>query len=63
MNHKRSRAALVVTTLVLLLVLALGSIAPGVAAQVVEPQTGMVEVCDGLHGLWADPMAGGSSNG
>jgi hypothetical protein len=63
MENKRSKLALVLMTVVLLLVLAVGSVVPGVAGQVVEPQAGAVEVFDGLHGLLAEPMHGGGSNG
>ncbi len=62
MKNRGGKLVLVLATLVLLVVLALGSVAPGVAARVVEPQAGAVEVFDGLHGVWADPMAGGGSN-
>ncbi len=55
MKNKQNRIAVVVMSLVVLLMLALGPVASGVAA---APQGGVV---DGLHGLWADPMAGGGS--
>jgi hypothetical protein len=53
MKNKQNRVAVVVMSVVVLLALALGPVAPGV-----EPQVGAV---DGLHGLWADPMAGSGS--
>jgi len=49
MENKRSRLALVLTALALLLTLAVGQVAPA----------GTVEVEDGLHGLLANPHAGG----
>lgn len=63
MKNKRDKLGLVLMTLVLLLVLAVGPAAPGLAARVAEPQVGTVEVWDGLHGLWANPIGGGSSSG
>jgi len=61
MENKRTQLALVVMPLLLLLVLLLGAVAPGLAIRVSEPQPGVV--WDGLHGLWADPVAGGGSDG
>ena len=63
MENKGSRLALVLTTLVLLLVLALGPVTFGVAARVAEPQVDTIEVLDGLHGLLAYPYDGGGSDG
>jgi len=62
-NDKRGKLSLMLMTLVLLVVLALGPVASGMAARVAEPSVGAVEVWDGLHGLLADPVAGGGSNG
>jgi hypothetical protein len=59
MENKRGKLAVVLMTLVLLMVLVIGPVAPGVAARAAEPWAGTV--VDGLHGLWADPMAGGGS--
>jgi len=53
MSNKRSKLTLTLMTLVLLLALALGPVAGGVAGQVVEPW-------DGLNGLC--PYADGSSS-
>ena len=61
MKNKRTQLALVVMPLLLLLVLLLGAVAPGLAIRVSEPRPGVV--WDGLHGLWADPVAGGGSDG
>lgn len=61
MKNKRSELVLVLMTLVLFLLLAVGSMAPGVAAWVAEAQPGVVEAQDGLDGLLA-PSGGGSSN-
>lgn len=63
MKNAFSKLILMITTLVLLLALALGAVAPGVAAQVDAPQVGTVEVQDGLHGLLAMPFGGGGSDG
>ncbi len=63
MENKCSNWAVVLMMLVLLLVLAVGPVAPGVAARLAESQVGTVEVWDGLHGLLAEPMGGGSSGG
>jgi hypothetical protein len=49
MENKRSKLALMLMTLALLLALAVGPVAP----------SGAVEVGDGLHGLLASPHAGG----
>jgi len=50
-------------TLVLLVVLAVGPVAPGMATRLAEPRAGAAAVSDGLHGLLADPYSGGGSNG
>ena len=63
MENKRASLTLMVMTLVLLLVLAIGPVAPGLAVRVAEPGAGAVEVWDGLHGLLADPYSGGGSDG
>jgi len=55
MDNKGGKMALMLTAAVLLVVLAVGAVAPNGA--------GMVQVEDGLHGLWADPHAGGGSDG
>jgi hypothetical protein len=49
MENKRSKLALMLMTLAVLLALAVGPAAPA----------GAVEVEDGLHGLLANPHAGG----
>jgi len=54
MENKRGKLALVTMTLVLLLTLAAGSAAPGLAARSTEPM-------DDLHGLLARPYDGGGS--
>ena len=60
MQNKRGTLGLMLTTVVLFLVVVLGSLVPPVAAQVVP-------VSDGLHGLLAfvrpEPMCGGGSGG
>jgi hypothetical protein len=53
MENTRKKLAVVVMTVVLLVGLALGSVAPGVA--------GAVQATDGLHGILAEPMHGGGS--
>jgi hypothetical protein len=63
MENKHSKLGLVLMTLTLLLVMALGPMAPGLAARVAEPQVGEVEVWDGLHGLLAPVVGGGSGGG
>jgi len=63
MENKRGKLAVVLMTLVLLLVLVIGPVAPGVAHRIVGPQVGAVEMSDGLHGLLASPHGGGSSGG
>ena len=60
MNGKRSKLVLVLATLVLLLTLALGSVAPGVSAMNIEFRHGTLEIRDGMHGLLC-PSAGGGS--
>ena len=55
MNNKRSKLTLVVTTLMLLLTLAVGSAAPSLAAGNADP------TMDDLHGLLASPFNGGGS--
>jgi hypothetical protein len=55
MNSNRNRLALELTTLILLLTLAIGSAAPTLAAGTADPTT------DGLHGLLASPYDGGGS--
>jgi hypothetical protein len=59
MENKRGKLALMLVTLVLLLGLVVGSVAPGLAVQVAAPWTGAVDAWDGLHGLLANPHAGG----
>jgi len=54
---KNSRIALVLMSVVLLVVLAIGPVVPGVAARMAEPAFGAT---DGLHNLLA-PACGGSS--
>jgi hypothetical protein len=54
MEHKRSKLALVLMTLMLLLALAAGPAVPGLAARIPES-------VDGLHGLLAQPYDGGGS--
>jgi len=54
MQKKRSKLALILTTVMLLLALAAGPAAP---SQVVPVEDTM----DGLHGLLASPFAGGGS--
>lgn len=61
MKNKRTELVLVLMPLVLLLALILGAVAPSLAVRVSEPRPGVV--WDGLHGLWADPVAGGGSDG
>jgi hypothetical protein len=55
MNNNRNKLALGLTTLILLLTLAIGSAAPTLAAGNADPTT------DGLHGLLASPYDGGGS--
>ena len=59
MENKRGKLGLVLMTLTLLLVMALGPMAPGLAARVAEPQVGEIEVWNGLHGLLAPHGGGG----
>ena len=54
MKNKRSKLVLIVVTVVMLLALAIGPVAPGVAAPVIDHG-------DGLHNLLA-PYSGGGSN-
>jgi hypothetical protein len=61
MKNKRNELILVLMTLVLFLLLAVGSVAPGVAAWVAEVQPGVAQMQNGLDGLLA-PSGGGSSN-
>jgi len=63
MENERGKLALVLMTLVLLVVLAVGPVAPGMATRLAEPRAGAAAVSDGLHGLLADPYSGGGSNG
>jgi hypothetical protein len=56
--QNKSKLGLVLMTLTLLLVMALGPMSTGLAGRVAEPMVGEVEVWDGLHGLLA-PHAGG----
>jgi hypothetical protein len=56
---KNSRIALVLMSVMLLVVLAIGPVAPGVAARLAEPALGAT---DGLHNLLA-PVCGGGSGG
>jgi hypothetical protein len=55
MNNNRNKLALGLTTLMLLLTLAIGSAAPTLAVGNVDP------TMDGLHGLLASPYDGGGS--
>ena len=55
METKRAKLTLVLATAVLLLVLAVGTAAPSVA--------GVMQVPGTLHGLLAEPHAGGGSDG
>ena len=55
MNNNHNKLALGLTTLILLLTLAIGTAAPALAAGNVDPTT------DGLHGLLASPYDGGGS--
>ena len=63
MEMKSSKLVLSLMILALLLVLAVGPIAPGLAVQMAESRASAVEVEDGLHGLLATPYAGGGSGG
>jgi hypothetical protein len=63
MRGKLDKLILIVTTLVLLLVLAVGYVTPGIANRVVEPKPITMEAWDGMHGLLAPVMGGGSSIG
>jgi len=55
MKNKRSKLVLMVVAVVMLLTLALGPVASGVAAPVVDPG-------DGIHNLLAPYSSGGSSS-
>jgi len=55
MNNNRNKLALGLTTLMLLLTLAIGSAAPTLAVGNVDP------TMDRLHGLLASPYDGGGS--
>jgi len=55
MNNNRNKLSLGLTTLMLLLTLAIGSAAPTLAVGNVDP------TMDGLHGLLASPYDGGGS--
>ncbi len=61
MADKRNRLILVVAALLLLLVFALGSVAPTVATLVVEPVGGAVQMWDGPGSPMAGPVVGGGS--
>jgi hypothetical protein len=63
MKRAFGKLTLMMTTLVLLVALTLGAVAPSVAARVVDTQVGVMEVQDGLHGLLANPFGGGGSDG
>ena len=63
MNNTHSKLALALVTLVVLLVLALGSVAPGMATWIPGIQFGTVDTWDGLHNLLAPHAGGGSSAG
>ncbi len=60
MENRRGKLTLALMTLMLLLALALGAIAPSMATRLAEPEAGAIE-WDGLHGLLADPLAGAGS--
>lgn len=55
MENKRSKLVLIVVTVVMLLALAIGPVAPGVAAPVMDHG-------DGLHNLLAPYSSGGSNS-
>ena len=59
MESKRGKLVLVLMSVVLLLVLAVGPVVPGVVVQMSEPWIGS-EVSDGLHNLLAPMCPGGS---
>jgi hypothetical protein len=58
----KRKLVLAVTTLMLLLVLVVGYVAPEIAARIVEPEPITMEIFDGMNGLLA-PATGGGSNG
>ena len=60
MESKRGRVALALMTLVLLLVLAFGPVAPGVAYRMAEPQAGALAA---LPEPSFNPVGGGGSGG
>ena len=59
----KGKLALIVTTWVLLLVLAVGYVTPEIASRIAEPEPVTMEVWDGMHGLLAPVMGGGSDAG
>jgi hypothetical protein len=63
MLNKRNGLAPVLTTLVLLLVLAVGPAVPGLAARVTEPLVGPAEMWPALPGPRLAPVDGGGSSG
>ena len=63
MENKRSKLSLVLMTLVLLLVLAVGPVVPGVVYRIAEPRVGAVEVWAGLYIESDCPGGGGGSGG
>jgi hypothetical protein len=63
MRGKLDKLILMVTTLVLLLVLAVGYLTPEIANRVVEPKPVTMEAWDGMHGLLAPVMGGGCDAG
>jgi hypothetical protein len=60
---KLDKLILMAMTLVLLLVLAVGYVTPEITNRVVEPKPVTMEAWDGMHGLLAPVMGGGSSAG
>ncbi len=54
-KNRRSKLALMLTTLVLLLVLVVGSVAPGVAARVVGPQVAAAGLSEQASLIWISP--------
>jgi hypothetical protein len=62
MKNTYDKLALVLTTLVLLMALALGPVIPSVTCRIVELQVGLVEMLVGPQGLLAGPAGGGGSN-
>ncbi len=59
----KGKLVLMVTTLVLLLVMAVGYVVPEIAARIAEPEPVTMEVWDGMHGLLAPVVGGGDSAG